>query len=39
MTQVESVEGAYEDSNAGIINANDKYVYKNPDPKVVLRLP
>jgi iron complex outermembrane receptor protein len=28
------VEGAYEDSNAdGIINANDKYIYKNPDPK------
>ncbi|MFV8362856.1 SusC/RagA family TonB-linked outer membrane protein [Flavobacterium sp. ZT3P35] len=30
------VEGAYEDSNAdGIINANDKYIYKNPDPKAV----
>jgi iron complex outermembrane receptor protein len=33
----EPVEGAYEDSNAdGIINANDKYIYKNPDPKAVL---
>jgi iron complex outermembrane receptor protein len=29
MMQVENLEGAYEDSNAdGIINANDKYVYK-----------
>ncbi|MFV8356199.1 SusC/RagA family TonB-linked outer membrane protein [Flavobacterium sp. XS1P32] len=30
------VEGAYEDSNAdGIINSNDKYIYKNPDPKAI----
>ena len=30
------VEGAYEDSNKdGVINASDKYVYRNPDPKAV----
>jgi TonB-dependent starch-binding outer membrane protein SusC len=31
------IEGAYADLNGdGIINASDKYIYKNPDPKLVL---
>jgi TonB-linked SusC/RagA family outer membrane protein len=31
------IEGAYADLNGdGIINADDKYIYKNQDPKVVL---
>lgn len=31
------IEGAYADMNEdGIINADDKYIYKNQDPKVVL---
>ncbi len=31
------IEGAYADLNAdGVINANDKYIYKNQDPKVIL---
>lgn len=31
------IEGAYADSNGdGIINADDKYIYKNQDPKVIL---
>ncbi|OUD37620.1 SusC/RagA family TonB-linked outer membrane protein [Flavobacterium sp. FPG59] len=30
------IEGAYQDfNNDGIINADDKYVYRNPDPKAV----
>ena len=33
------IEGAYEDLNAdGIINSNDKYVYRNPDPKATFGL-
>ena len=31
------IEGAYADLNGdGIINSDDKYIYKNPDPKVTL---
>jgi iron complex outermembrane receptor protein len=31
------IEGAYADMNEdGVINADDKYIYKNQDPKVVL---
>ena len=31
------IEGAYEDMDGnGVINADDKYIYKNQDPKVVL---
>lgn len=31
------IEGAYADQNGdGIINADDKYIYKNQDPKLVL---
>jgi iron complex outermembrane receptor protein len=31
------IEGAYADLNGdGVINADDKYIYKNPDPKVTL---
>ena len=33
------IEGAYQDfNNDGIINASDKYIYRNPDPKVTLGL-
>ncbi len=33
------IEGAYEDfNNDGIINASDKYIYKNPDPQVTFGL-
>ena len=33
------IEGAYQDfNNDGIINANDKYIYKNPDPKITFGL-
>jgi iron complex outermembrane receptor protein len=31
------IEGAYADLNGdGVINANDKYIYKNQDPKLIL---
>ncbi|UPT71678.1 MAG: SusC/RagA family TonB-linked outer membrane protein [Flavobacterium sp. JAD_PAG50586_2] len=31
------IEGAYADTNGdGIINGDDRYIYKNPDPKVIL---
>lgn len=31
------IEGAFADINGdGIINSNDKYIYKNPDPKLTL---
>jgi iron complex outermembrane receptor protein len=33
------IEGAYQDFNSdGIINASDKYIYRNPDPKVTFGL-
>ncbi|MFV5687096.1 SusC/RagA family TonB-linked outer membrane protein [Flavobacterium sp. ZT3R25] len=33
------IEGAYEDLNSdGIINSNDKYIYRNPDPKATFGL-
>ncbi len=33
------IEGAYQDfNNDGIINASDKYIYRNPDPKVTFGL-